>query len=319
MFHTFCLSNSVYAGLDADDWPCTFSLWCLNPALVFKNMSDGALSVILTSGTLSPMSSFQSELGIQFGTSLVAPHVINVDSQLWAGVIHQGPNNYPLNASYKTSEAHAFQDALGTSLEEICKVVPGGCLVFFPSYKLIDKLLSRWSQTGQWSHLNAQKPVFVGEPRGGKDEFENVLKGYFDTIRQGNKPMTGRRRDKQWDVNCCNAIKSEGNSNGATLLAVCRGKVSEGIDFSDDYARTVLKFFIRFDIQVAEKKKYNDTFKSSKGLLSGNEWYCQQAFRALNQAAGRCIRHRFDYGAIIFLGKDSIYTYQYPTNCQLIC
>lgn len=56
-----------------------------------------------------------------------------------------------------------LQDALGTSLEEICKVVPGGCLVFFPSYKLMDKLRSRWSETGQWTRLNAQKPVFVGE------------------------------------------------------------------------------------------------------------------------------------------------------------
>lgn len=28
------------------------------------------------------MSSFQSELGVQFGTSLEAPHVINVDSQV---------------------------------------------------------------------------------------------------------------------------------------------------------------------------------------------------------------------------------------------
>ncbi|KAI3808283.1 hypothetical protein L1987_24232 [Smallanthus sonchifolius] len=58
-----------------------------------------------------------------------------------------------------------------------------------------------------------------------------------------------------------------------------------------------------FDIQVAEKKKYNDVYKSSKSLLSGSEWYCQQAFRALNQATGRCIRHRFDYGAIIFLDE----------------
>lgn len=162
--------------------------------------------------TLSPMSSFQSELGVNFGTSLEAPHVINVDSQvqssffkicwltlvfylshfmlqLWAGVIHSGPDNYPLNGSYKTSESYGFQvsflktniwtehfslcyvmmslflikDALGTSLEEIFKVVPGGCLVFFPSYKLMDKLRNRWSQTGQWSSLNAQKPVFVGE------------------------------------------------------------------------------------------------------------------------------------------------------------
>ncbi|KAL7168298.1 hypothetical protein ACSBR2_038688 [Camellia fascicularis] len=55
------------------------------------------------------------------------------------------------------------------------------------------------------------------------------------------------------------------------------------------------------DIHVAQKKKYNDTYKSSRNLLSGNKWYCHQAFRALNQAAGRCIRHRFDYGAIILL------------------
>lgn len=37
--------------------------------------------------TLSPMSSFQSELGVQFGTSLEAPHVINVDSQVLTKLI----------------------------------------------------------------------------------------------------------------------------------------------------------------------------------------------------------------------------------------
>nr|GEZ05849.1 fanconi anemia group J protein homolog [Tanacetum cinerariifolium] len=184
-----CQTTKIEAGFAAEESLCTFSLWCLNPSLVFKNMADTALSVILTSGTLSPMSSFQSELGVQFGTSLEAPHVINVDSQLWAGVIHSGPNHYPLNASYKTSESFDFQDALGASLEEICKVVPGGCLVFFPSYKLMDKLRSRWSQTGQWKRLNAQKPICV-EPRGAQEDFENVLKDYYDTIRQGNKPTT---------------------------------------------------------------------------------------------------------------------------------
>ncbi|XP_071698535.1 uncharacterized protein [Rutidosis leptorrhynchoides] len=291
------------AGFDADDSPCTFSLMCLNPALVFKNIADTALSVLLTSGTLSPMSSFQSELGVQFGTSLEAPHVINVDSQLWAGVIHSGPDNYPLNASYKTSEGYGFQDALGTSLEEICKVVPGGCLVFFPSYKLMEKLRKRWSQTGQWSRLNAQKSIFV-EPRGGQDDFEQILNSYYDTIHQRNKSVVARRRGKKADSN----TKSKANSGkGATFLAVCRGKVSEGIDFSDDNARAVIIVGIPFpsvvDIQVAEKKKYNDRFRLSRNLLSGNEWYCQQAFRALNQAAGRCIRHKSDYGAIIFLDE----------------
>lgn len=43
---------------------------------------------------------------------------------------------------------------------------------------------------------------------------------------------------------------------------------------------------IRYDIQVVQKKKFNDTYKLSKNLSSGNEWYCHQAFRALNQATG---------------------------------
>jgi hypothetical protein len=33
--------------------------------------------------------------------------------------------------------------------------------------------------------------------------------------------------------------------------------------------------------------------------LSGQEWYAQQATRAVNQAMGRVIRHKHDYGAII--------------------
>lgn len=35
--------------------------------------------------------------------------------------------------------------------------------------------------------------------------------------------------------------------------------------------------------------------------LSGAEWYNQQAHRAVNQAIGRVIRHRNDYGAVLFL------------------
>lgn len=32
--------------------------------------------------TLSPMNSFSSELGVQFGTCLEAPHVVDVESQV---------------------------------------------------------------------------------------------------------------------------------------------------------------------------------------------------------------------------------------------
>lgn len=43
-------------------------------------------------------------------------------------------------------------------------------------------------------------------------------------------------------------------------------------------------------------------------LLSGSEWYSMQAFRALNQALGRCLRHKNDWGALILVDER----FQYP-------
>ncbi|CAI0434835.1 unnamed protein product, partial [Linum tenue] len=264
-------------------WTHTFSLWCLNPAVVFKDITDLSLSVILTSGTLSPMNSFPSELGATFGTSIEAPHVVNIKSQVWTSVISSSPEHYPLNASYKTASTFAFQDALGKSLEEIFKVVPAGALVFFPSYSMMGKLCKRWQETGQWSKLHAQKPLFV-EPRGGnQEEFDSLLKGYYKSISGSEKvPVGNKKRTKKTVI----------KKRGGAFLAVCRGKIIVGIPFPNIN-----------DVQVCLKKKYNDTFKSTKNLISGSEWYCYQAFRALNQAAGRCIRHKNDYGAIILLDE----------------
>lgn len=93
--------------------------------------------------------------------------------------------------------------------------------------------------------------------------------------------------------------------DGALLIAVCRGKVSEGLDFCDENARAVITIGIPFpnvkDLQVELKRKYNDQHKNTRGLLPGSQWYEIQAYRALNQALGRCIRHRNDWGALILV------------------
>lgn len=41
--------------------------------------------------------------------------------------------------------------------------------------------------------------------------------------------------------------------------------------------------------------------------LSGRQWYRQQASRAVNQAVGRVIRHKLDFGAILLC--DMRFTY----------
>jgi len=101
------------------------------------------------------------------------------------------------------------------------------------------------------------------------------------------------------------------------FLAVYRGKVSEGIDFSNDNARAVLAVGIPYpsvkELQVSLKRKYQDEkSRVDKALVNGHVWYNLQAFRALNQALGRCIRHRTDYGAIILV--DSRHRFQAHTR-----
>ena len=55
------------------------------------------------------------------------------------------------------------------------------------------------------------------------------------------------------------------------------------------------------DTAVMEKKKYNNSYAFSRGLLNGDKWYEIQAYRALNQALGRCLRHKNDWGALVLV------------------
>ena len=253
--------------------------WCLNPAVAFSQF-ESAHCVILTSGTLSPMLSFSSELGLSFPIQLEASHVIS-DRQVWVGAIGAGPNGHQLQATYQNTNALDFQDELGKLVLSVCSVVPHGVLCFFSSYKMLEKLCERWENTGLWEELSQKKKIF-SEPHGrNKSNFEEVMQSFYEFTSSSN------------------------DRTGALLLAVCRGKISEGIDFSDNNARAVITVGIPFpnfkDQQVELKRKYNDEHSRSRGLLSGADWYETQAFRALNQALGRCIRHKNDWGALIIV------------------
>lgn len=65
---------------------------------------------------------------------------------------------------------------------------------------------------------------FVTEPRGGaQDEFDSVLKGYYDSIRGKNRLIGRNRRLKKAGL-----VKTEAQDDskkGAAFFAVFRGKV----------------------------------------------------------------------------------------------
>ena len=63
------------------------------------------------------------------------------------------------------------------------------------------------------------------------------------------------------------------------MFAVCRGKLSEGLDFSDDAARCVVLIGIPYplvvDPKTIMKKHYLDhSFFHTAQKLSGQQWYC---------------------------------------------
>ncbi|XP_061197971.1 regulator of telomere elongation helicase 1-like [Saccostrea echinata] len=274
----------------ADKMGKTLSYWCFSPGHSMLDLTaHGVKCVILTSGTLSPLDSFSAEMQIPFPVTLENPHVID-RHQVWVGTLNKGPDGVGLNSNYQTRFNENYQASLGKALVNFARVVPNGLLVFFPSYPVMEKCIENWHQNGVYNSITQYKPILV-EPRG-KQAFSDVIEEFYDKI---NDPAL----------------------NGAIFVAVCRGKVSEGLDFADNNGRAViitgLPFPPRMDPKVVLKMQFLDESRGKMGFksLSGQEWYRQQASRAVNQAVGRVIRHRNDYGAILlcderFAGESAI-------------
>jgi len=158
----------------------------------------------------------------------------------------------------------------------IARLVPNGVLVCFASYALMNKCFEIWN-----------------------NDDDNIL-AKIESLKAIHKEP---KRSSQLGAVMEKYLK-DAKTKGAILCCVCRGKVSEGIDFADEMARAVVVIGIPFpalgDLRVSYKKKYlNDNQRTSK-RISGNEWYMQQTVRAVNQAIGRVIRHINDHG-VVFL------------------
>lgn len=270
----------------------TLGFWCLNPEVVFSQLIEKTKSVILTSGTLSPMDTFSSELACRFEQRLEALHIID-ETQTWVGCVPVGPAGSTFLGNFKNMESLPFQDDLCRSLLYISQIVPGGILVFVPSYGFLAKLTQRMKNIELYEKINQRKKIFIEPRQGTPKDFERLLKNYYKTIHDhpGSLGIVGISE----------------TMTGAILFAVYRGKISEGLDLKDDNCRAVVSIGIPYpafkDPKIVLKREFNDKEGVGRRLLPGQKWYEIQAFRALNQALGRCIRHRKDWGAIILLDQ----------------
>lgn len=169
------------------------------------------------------------------------------------------------------SDNPKYLSSLGRTILSLCPVIPNGLLVFFTSYFMLNKCRDSWQASGIWGQIQRIKAIFV-EPQT-KEAFVQTMKEYYDKI---NDPTL----------------------KGAIFLAVCRGKVSEGLDFADMNGRAVIITGLPFpplkDPRVILKKKYlqENRTKQNEVRLQHNfiERYitgcCNWHFRCFQEMSG---------------------------------
>ncbi|MEM3587462.1 MAG: helicase C-terminal domain-containing protein [Candidatus Jordarchaeaceae archaeon] len=247
---------------------------CLEPKIAFDQiLNENPRTVILTSGTLSPLKGTAQRLGLEDPFLQSYPTIIPEENILVLS-ISRGLNKKPLTTKFELRKDKETLLDYGYTIVELIKHIPNGTIVFFPSYELMNDMLDLWEKHGILDKL--QIPAF------------------FET--RGSKPVLADLYSK------------EASKNKAVLFAVVRGKLSEGQNFPDETGRAAILVGIPYpnvkDPRVRAQKEYYE--KRRKGM--GNIWYLDQAFNAVNQALGRVWRHKNDYAIGILL--DTRYTYR---------
>eukprot|EP00927_Polykrikos_kofoidii_P068069 TRINITY_DN63462_c0_g1_i1.p1 TRINITY_DN63462_c0_g1~~TRINITY_DN63462_c0_g1_i1.p1 ORF type:complete len:1049 (+),score=115.86 TRINITY_DN63462_c0_g1_i1:74-3148(+) len=263
----------------------------VHPEAVFQSIAENAHCIVIASGTLAPVESFAAELGCVFGDRLLLPaleasHVIEA-SQFGVAFVGQSRRGLDLRCVSDRMSDRAFLVELGCTVFEIAVAIPGGVLVFFPSRSSLDMAVRVWQEpyaAGQslWDALAARKK-HVGHEGGREDAAQALARHEEAVLREGS----------------------------AVFFCVYRGQFGEGLSLSDDAVRGVVCVGIPLPPlkpAVRLKRLYNDAVAASSRIecprmLDGDTWYRLGAYRAVNQALGRVVRHRGDHGVAVLIDE----------------
>lgn len=87
-----------------------------------------------------------------------AGHVIPPDNILPL-VICSGPSSQQLEFTYQKRELPQMMEETGRILCNLCTVVPGGVVCFFPSYEYQRQVYAHWDKSGLLARLAVRKKV----------------------------------------------------------------------------------------------------------------------------------------------------------------
>lgn len=250
-----------------------FHLTCLDASLAIKPVFDRFSSVVITSGTISPLDMYPKMLG--FESAVQESYAMTLTRNCFLPlVITRGADQVAISSRFEVRNDPSVVRNFGTVLIDYCKIVPDGIVAFFPSYLYMESIVAAWHDMGILKEVWKYKLIFVETP----DAVETSI------------ALENYRR-------ACD------NGKGAVLLSVARGKVSEGIDFDHNYGRAVIMFGIPYQYTESRILKARLEFLRDNYRIRENDYLTFDAMRHAAQCVGRVLRGKTDYGLMIFADK----------------
>ena len=269
----------------------------LNPSTVFTDVSSHAQSIALVGGTLQPLEDVIFQLTQSSGKSNSDKimthcngHVIPKENCLCI-CAQQSPTKICNLFTYdKRNSKNAF-DSICEAIVDLSKRIPYGVIIFFTSKPYMASV---------YEHLVNEKSTISG-------------KKYISIIQDNLKFVLCEQSDQKENNNMIKAFKAHVDDEkirGAILFAVINGKLSEGINFANDYCRCVMVVGMPYpdsnDIVLKQRMEFfNQKFNEHKTQCDGKMFYENLCMRAVNQSIGRSFRNINDYSVVVLF--DSRY------------
>lgn len=246
---------------------------CLDAAIAIKPVFERFSSVIITSGTLSPLEMYPKMLG--FTTIMQESYSMTLARRSFLPmVVTRGSDQAQISSSFQIRNDPGVVRNYGNIVLEFSRITPDGIVVFFPSYLYMESIISMWQGMGILDSIWNYKLILVETP----DAQESSLA--LETYRTA----------------CC-------NGRGAILMCVARGKVSEGIDFDHHYGRAVICIGVPFQYTESRILKARLEFLRENYRIRENDFLSFDAMRHAAQCLGRVLRGKDDYGVMVLADK----------------
>jgi DNA excision repair protein ERCC-2 len=248
-------------------------LACLDASIGMKPVFERFKSVIITSGTISPLDMYPKMLN--FDTIIQESYSMTLARRSFLPmIVTKGSDQVAISSRFEIRNDPSVVRNYGNLLIEFSKLTPDGLVVFFPSYLYMESIISMWQTMAILDEVWKYKLILIETP----DSQETALA--LETYRTA-----------------CS------NGRGAVMFCVARGKVSEGIDFDNHYGRTVLMIGVPFQYTESRILKARLEFLRDNYRIRENDFLSFDAMRHAAQCLGRVLRGKDDYGIMVLADR----------------